>query len=261
MKVIRRGDRGVAVLAWENFLVGQSFYWLEVDGVFDDSLHDATAAFQRSMGLSGDGVVGPRTYAAALKLGFPGVEDSDPSESGPNWPPRPTSLSPLSPTAREAMFGKFSYVSSPTSGNPEAIRITDGWAAKNIVGVDVPQLKDITGAPTTGNVPFNGSAARQFKALWQAWDDAGLLHHVTQFGGTWVPRFIRGSRTTLSNHAWGTAFDINVAANPLGAVPAIVGHPGSVRKLVPIALDHGFFWGGWFPNRPDGMHFEVVRII
>ena len=33
----------------------------------------------------------------------------------------------------------------------------------------------------------------------------------------------------------------------------------SVRELVPIAHDHGFYWGGHF-SRCDGMHFEVARV-
>ena len=36
-------------------------------------------------------------------------------------------------------------------------------------------------------------------------------------------------------------------------------HKGSVRQLVPIANELGFYWGGHF-NRRDGMHFEMARI-
>jgi hypothetical protein len=74
-----------------------------------------------------------------------------------------------------------------------------------------------------------------------------------------VPRFIRGSHSVLSNHAYGTAFDINAPWNALGVRPALVGKPGSVRELVPLAAEHGFAWGGHFRTRPDGMHFELVR--
>jgi D-alanyl-D-alanine carboxypeptidase-like protein len=50
-----------------------------------------------------------------------------------------------------------------------------------------------------------------------------------------------------------------VAFNPLGAQPALVGRPGSVRELAPIANQHGFYWGGHF-TRLDGMHFEVAKL-
>jgi len=64
----------------------------------------------------------------------------------------------------------------------------------------------------------------------------------------------------LSNHAFGSAFDINASFNALGVEPARVGDRGCVRELVTIANDHGFYWGGHFAKRPDGMHFEVANI-
>jgi hypothetical protein len=63
-----------------------------------------------------------------------------------------------------------------------------------------------------------------------------------------------------SNHAWGTAFDVNYGWNKLGAIPAPVGARGSVRELVPLANQYGFYWGGHF-RRCDGMHFEVARVL
>ena len=56
-----------------------------------------------------------------------------------------------------------------------------------------------------------------------------------------MPRFVRGSTTSLSNHAFGSAFDINVPFNRLGARPALVGQKGSVRRLVKTAHRHGFY--------------------
>ncbi|MDI4232113.1 M15 family metallopeptidase [Bradyrhizobium sp. Arg237L] len=45
----------------------------------------------------------------------------------------------------------------------------------------------------------------------------------------------------MSDHASGTAFDINEHFNKFGNTPALVGSQGSVRKLVPIANQHGFY--------------------
>jgi hypothetical protein len=73
-------------------------------------------------------------------------------------------------------------------------------------------------------------------------------------------RFVRGSRSTLSNHSKGSAFDINAGYNGLGRVPAPIGATGSVRELVPLAVRFGFYWGGWF-SRGDGMHFEVKSVL
>ena len=59
---------------------------------------------------------------------------------------------------------------------------------------------------------------------------------------------MRGSTTTLSNHSFGSAFDINVAWNERDHRPALVGEKGSVRELVPIAHKWGFWWGGYFSS-------------
>jgi hypothetical protein len=86
------------------------------------------------------------------------------------------------------------------------------------------------------------------------------LHLILTFDGSYVARFVRGSTSVLSNHSFGTAFDINVTWNRLGVVPALVGQKGSVRELVGIANDNGFYWGGHF-TRLDGMHFEIAKLL
>jgi hypothetical protein len=107
---------------------------------------------------------------------------------------------------------------------------------------------------------LNKRVAKQMLALWDAWDKAGLLPMILSYEGAYVPRLIRGSTTSLSNHAYGSAFDINYHWNQLGATPAKAGAKGSVRELVPLAHKHGFYWGGNFA-RLDGMHFEVCKIL
>ena len=99
----------------------------------------------------------------------------------------------------------------------------------------------------------------QMRRLFAAWEDAGLVDLLLTWEGSFAPRFIRGGRPLLSNHAWGTAFDVNFRWNRLATVPALRGDKGSVRELVPIAHEHGFFWGGHF-SRCDGMHFEVAQV-
>ena len=175
---------------------------------------------------------------------------------------------------RIRLFGSFAFVPAPRPardivlsdgkhyhdpGDPEAIRITDGWYAKNIVSVHIPQLKGLVGAPESCRVPFHKLAAQMLVDLWQAWDDAGLVGRVLSWAGSWCPRFIRGSTSVLSNHAFGTAFDINATWNRMGSEPAPLGVRGSVIELVPVAEQHGFTWGGYFP-RQDGMHFEASKI-
>lgn len=184
-------------------------------------------------------------------------------------PNRVVPLSPLvSNNERSYIFGNFRYEADPMVGNEEHIRILDGWADVNIIWVPIPQLKGIPGVERqTGkfSMPpgmlFHKKAAQQLVAMWDDWEAAGLIPLVKSFEGSFAPRFVRGSSTNLSNHAFGNAFDINYDWNHLGATPAQEWQTGSVRRLVPIASQHGFFWGGNYQTRKDGMHFEVARIL
>ena len=62
------------------------------------------------------------------------------------------------------------------------------------------------------------------------------------------------------NTAFGTAFDINARYNRLGTEPAGTTQAGCVYRLVPVAHEFGFYWGGHFSRR-DGMHFELARLL
>lgn len=261
MRVLRAGMTGDDVVKWQNFLRGRKKNSsVIVSGEFDAVTVAETKEFQRMNYLTADAIVGPATISAALRLGLNLLADDSIDENGPNWPLRPKE-GPLKLSERVDVFGKFNYISAPMKNNPEAITITDGWAKDNIKWVTIPQLKNVIGAPANCSIQVHKKIACQLQATFAEWESSCLIDRVKNWGGMWVPRFIRGSRTTLSNHAWGTAFDINVPWNMLGTVPALKGETGSVRELVEIAYKNGFYWGGWFPNRLDGMHFEAYKII
>jgi hypothetical protein len=261
MKTLYPGMKGADVRRWQIFLRGLfNDSNVIVNGDYDSVTLEATRAFQISKDLDADGIVGPKTISAALLDGFDVVKDSSSGEFGPNWPPRPLN-NPLTPLERMRLFGKFSFISSPTQTNPEAIKITDGWAKDNIVVVQVPQLVGVPGSLQDGAAHVHKKVSKQFLKLFDDWQSANLTEKILTWGGSWVPRFVRGSRTSLSNHAWGTAFDINHQWNGLGIRPALRDEKGSVRDLVEIAYQNGFYWGGWFKSRPDGMHFEAYKII
>lgn len=129
--------------------------------------------------------------------------------------------------------------------------------------VTLPELEGIPvyNRRSSGRMRFHRKAAGQLEALWAAWGRAGLMGHVRTYEGSYVARFVRGRPGRLSSHAYGSAFDINQRWNRLGHLPAPAGAEGSVRELVDIANAHGFFWGGHFKGRPDGMHFEVAKLL
>lgn len=73
--------------------------------------------------------------------------------------------------------------------------------------------------------------------------------------GTWgfACRAIRGTRVP-SNHSWGLAVDVNAPCNPMQS---------TFRSNIPPSVveaweGSGFYWGGRYLNRPDGMHFEYL---
>ena len=271
MKTLKRGNRGALVRQWQLFLIGQGFAIGLADGDFGPRTERATLEFQARHRLFADGVVGPKTLGQAMVLGFdnglvkpppkPATTPTHAHAGDATWPPRPADLKPLTSTAaRQKLFGAFKFVAEPVAGNPENIRILGDWEDKNIVRIEIPQLRGIAGAPESGQVRFHQAAALQLQKLWKAWEDAGLLPLVKSWDGSFVPRFVRGSRSSLSNHCFGSAFDINASYNNLGTRPASVGRTGSVRELVPLANQMGFFWGGHYNGRADGMHFEIARL-
>ena len=258
LPALRMGMHGARVAAWQTFLLGQGFGSGPTDGYFGEHTRDATKAFQHKYRLEEDGVAGRETLLKAASLGFELIEEPADDNTSSNFPPRP-SFNPLVTNAqREAVFGHYDFVSAPTRDNPEAIRILGNWERDNIVRVPIPQLRKALGNRAPETMAFHRLGALQLQGMWADWEKAKLLDRVLAFDGSFVARFVRGSRSVLSNHAFGSAFDINYEYNQLGRRPALVGEKGSVRELVPIANQWGFYWGGHYNRRPDGMHFEVA---
>lgn len=64
---IRRGDRGELVVQLQS-LLAKDGSTLEIDGIFGPGTQSAVRAFQQRHGLIVDGIVGPQTWGALLKL-------------------------------------------------------------------------------------------------------------------------------------------------------------------------------------------------
>jgi len=97
-------------------------------------------------------------------------------------------------------------------------------------------------------------------------DIAPLLLEMARWWNTWetlmVPgcwgyayRSIRGQSSGLSNHASGTAIDLNAPRHPLGAVGTL----GTMRDaVIEKARSLGLRSGAEYTGRKDEMHVEVV---
>ncbi len=138
--------------------------------------------------------------------------------------------------------GDFSY--TPIGGG--RVSPDPGWVRSHIVTDDVPIL---------GRVTCNKYLMPQLKAALAQIQANGLADeiHAEQYAGCYYPRFIAGT-TTLSNHSFGLALDLNVPGNQRGTTGEID------RAVVAIFKRWGFAWGGdW--NYTDPMHFELERIV
>lgn len=120
------------------------------------------------------------------------------------------------------------------------------WVASHITTETVPIL---------GSVTCNKLIFPQLKAALADVVSRGLADkiHPGEYAGCYYPRFIAGS-TTLSNHAFGLALDLNTPGNQRGTVGQMD------RGVVEIFKQWGFAWGGdW--HYTDPMHFEMSRLV
>ena len=136
------------------------------------------------------------------------------------------------------------------------LRSQNGWPASADRAVVNIQTISVPVRAGTLKIPLRAEAAPALVAMLQWWD-ANIEPITLGSGlGTWGYnyRVIRGG-TSLSNHASGTAIDINAPKHPLGArgtVPA-----DRVAAIRAKAASLGLRWGGDYSSRPDEMHFEV----
>lgn len=165
------------------------------------------------------------------------------------------------PAAREVlrfppdtMAAKVAFYGDPRG--PHGVNET--WYARNVVRVTPPFRMTYAGKPIK-TISFHKKAAPALSAALQAiWEACGKdqakvdAHGLSEFGGTFNYRLIRGSRN-LSNHSFAIAIDIAPTGNALGVTKG---------KMPRFAVDafkaQGFKWGGDYKGRKDWMHFEAV---
>lgn len=70
-------------------------------------------------------------------------------------------------------------------------------------------------------------------------------------------RPVRGQTTGLSNHASGTAIDLNATKHPLGKAGTFTKE--QVKIINQLCSKYGIRWGGGYIHRPDEMHFEITE--
>lgn len=117
--------------------------------------------------------------------------------------------------------------------------LSPGWQEKNLQWIE----------------PVKGQRWQVYKQAAPAFE--GLLTDLAKLGytptssGGFNYRNIRGG-DRLSQHAFGTAIDINALANQLGQSTT------DIPQAAQLAAKYGLEWGGNWKGRPDPMHFEYA---
>jgi len=287
-KLARSGNNIPAeVQRWQYFLLRRGIPQVgRVDADFGQKTEDATRIFQLQQNLLTTGKLDSPTLQASKALGYTVLlDDYYEQRKGANWPPRPDNLSSPNNSWRNSNLGCFKYVQKASLFRDRIERIvikgdctrtTSDWTQANITDLHSSAFSHADGF--RGYFRVHGKAKEALEELLNQWKAVDLLHLVVSFAGAFDSRYIFGyypgnstqpERTStdsdyggkLSNHAFGSAFDINATWNWIGDEPARCGRKGSVRELVEASNRAGFYWGGHFGDgRIDGMHFELARL-
>lgn len=94
-----------------------------------------------------------------------------------------------------------------------------------------------------------GYVARQFNAKVERLVNPGCWG--------WNYRLIRGSSTSYSNHASGTAIDLNAPKHPLGRSGTFSAAKVAQIRAILKYCEGVVRWGGDYSGRKDEMHFEI----
>jgi hypothetical protein len=245
MATLREGSRGVAVRAWQQFLLSQGFDPRGVDGIYGARTAAATRDFQESVGIRVDGIAGPVTQGIAATLGYRIVEDEgdeplsdDLSVLGPIPPGINSGLRPASQATMLEVFG------APGGKSRECSPLTNATVRGLLVTREIGPIRVRGLEPAVDVVE---------RVLERVRNTHPSLHGQIGTAGMLCCRRVRGGRN-FSNHSWGTAIDIKING-VLDDVNDDLCQRG-LSMLAPFFHEERFYWGAAFP-REDAMHFEA----
>ncbi|MGL4346391.1 MAG: M15 family metallopeptidase [Cellulosilyticaceae bacterium] len=154
--------------------------------------------------------------------------------------------------ATNKKFGNFNY----RDLGKGRIEVSPIWIAANMVKLEVPQALRIK-FPASIQVHYL-SVANWQKAFDLLLKQPELLKLIETFDGVYVARHIRWDPTKgISNHAWGTAIDLNASRFPLGTRIEVMRAPNNPNNILfqKVFKEAGFSWGNSYA---DPMHFELL---
>jgi len=152
-------------------------------------------------------------------------------------------------------------VNTSNSGKSENLMMTNltqlshnGWKASkdaaeiHIISVPIEGTK-VKVRCAKAVAPLIAGFCKEFHELIEPIDEGALDDWGYAF------RMVRGSSDKLSNHASGTAIDLNATKHPLGKVGTFPSE--KVAMIRALAKKYGLKWGGDYKGRIDEMHFEI----
>ncbi len=152
---------------------------------------------------------------------------------------RPPTMSQPNLVRGGAVQSHLNYGATGALGDPNQ----PGWQQENIVPAK---------APSGATFQVHKSAKSDVEAFLKELEDKGYKINPTESGG-YAKRNITGGNT-LSEHAYGTAFDINPSRNPYSAEgKRVTDLPPDISE---IAGRHNLEWGGNWKSPVDTMHFQ-----
>ena len=201
--LLRRGSTGTAVREWQGQLNQVQDPDIGVDGQFGPRTEEATRQFQRSAGITADGIVGPQSRnAMAQRLG-----GAPPPAPGPNPPPpapgggtlRPGDRGPEVRALQEQLAGLAYWVGSIdgvygdlTRQAVMAFQKVNGLGRDGIVG---PRTRAALANPRAPEVRSNGGDVMEVNEGTQVLTyvrDGRVLHIFNTSTGTEGPYVFNG---------------------------------------------------------------------
>ncbi|MEW6637354.1 MAG: peptidoglycan-binding domain-containing protein, partial [Actinomycetota bacterium] len=189
--ILRRGARGADVEELQRLLQQAGYDPGPIDGIFGGGTQSAVRSFQRDQGLTVDGVVGPRTWAAldAATAGDGGGSSQDDDWWSDDWPDDWwEETPPATETVRRRETAVAALLAGTAVGGTD-VQVLSPETITTEVGERVaagPGGPDVTGAATA---PLRDA----LRLLMSRWDDlesrARRLHAVIVVGsGTRIGR-------------------------------------------------------------------------
>jgi hypothetical protein len=203
----------------------------------------------RRIGVEQDryALIEPRPVGAANKLGRAlrriVAADTPVQVRAPGDTPYPRQGDSVLPPVRiKLLFGEFA--ARPIPGGTGFLDVDPAWVDEH---VDTRRL------PLVGNIQCNVAFFPQLRGALEDLIRRGLGRLIHSEHGCYVPKFVLNDpHASISHHAWGMAFDVNLAGNEFGT------RPHQDPRLVRTLARWGLVWGGRFIV-PDGNHFEYRR--